>query len=937
MKSEKFNITGMTCAACQAHVEKGVKKLEGVSSCNVSLLANQMSCSYDEKRLTREDIIKAVNDAGYGAVAMNDDSASLQKGGFRGEWEERKKNAQKGMESMRRRLFSSISILIPLMYIAMSGMLGLPEIPILKGESNALISAFTQLLLTCPILLINKHFFINGFRALVKRVPNMDSLVAIGSSASFIYGIFSIYMMMYGLSISDMDLVHGYMHQLYFESSAMIVTLVTVGKYLEAKSKSRTGDALGKLVDLAPKTARVIRGGIEIEIPSEQVVKNDIVVIRPGDSIPVDGIVLSGAGSVDQSAITGESIPVGKQVGDTVVGATINKNGSFTFRAVSVGEDTTLSKIIRLVDDAGNSKAPIARMADKVSGVFVPVVISIAIITALVWLFAGYGFTFALNCAISVLVISCPCALGLATPVAIMVATGKAAEYGILIKSAEALEILHEVDTVVLDKTGTITEGKPTVTDIVSVSKDMDEEKLLAFAAMLEKPSGHPISAAILEKADALSIRYPEVDDFEIVPGRGIKARFEGQWCFAGNARFMKENGIAESEVDSLIPPYAEKGKTPLLFSRDKTLLGLIAVADPIRSESRLAIRLLHEMGIKTVMLTGDNKITASAIAKDLLLDEAASDVLPQDKEAYVRKLQADGKRVAMVGDGINDAPALTRADVGIAIGAGTDIAIESADIVLMKDSLMDVVNAIRLSRKVIRNIHQNLFWAFFYNIIGIPLAAGVFYPFFRILLSPMIGSAAMSLSSVCVVSNALRLRFFKPENIQEPIEDDAEKENEPLLKETPPEEQKEYDKVLRISGMSCTHCKAAVEKALSSVFGVESVEVDLSEGCAYVSCGHIVQDDTLMTVVEKAGYEPVGIKNFERRRLMKRVLVVEGMSCMHCKARVENALKSVAGVSDASVDLEKKTAVVTSDSALDGDVLKKAVEDAGYDVLSVE
>ena len=937
MKSEKFNITGMTCASCQAHVEKGVKKLDGVSSCNVSLLANQMTCSFDEQKLTEDDIIKAVHDAGYGATILAESPASMQKGGFRGEWEERKRNAEKSMQSMRRRLFSSISILIPLMYIAMSGMIGLPEIPIFTGDGNALISAFTQLLLTLPILLINRHFFVNGFRALAKRAPNMDSLVAIGSSASFIYGIFSIYMMMYGLSVSDMGLVHSYMHQLYFESSAMIVTLVTVGKYLEARSKSRTGDALGKLVDLAPKTARVIRNGIETEIPSEQVVKDDVVVIRPGDSIPVDGIVLSGAGSVDQSAITGESIPVGKQVGDTVVGATINKNGSFTFRAVSVGEDTTLSKIIRLVDDAGNSKAPIARMADKVSGVFVPVVISIAMITASAWLFAGYGFAFALNCAISVLVISCPCALGLATPVAIMVATGKAAEYGILIKSAEALEILHEVDTVVLDKTGTITEGKPAITDIVALAGDIDERRLLSFAAMLEKPSGHPISAAILEKADALSIRYPEVEDFEIVPGRGVKARYEGEWCFAGNARFMKENGIDENVVDSLILSYAEKGRTPLLFSRGGKLLGLIAVADTIRSESRIAVKLLHDMGIKTVMLTGDNKLTASAIARELMLDDSVSDVLPQDKEAYVRKLQADGRKVAMVGDGINDAPALARADVGISIGAGTDIAIESADIVLMKDSLMDVVNAIRLSRKVIRNIHQNLFWAFFYNMIGIPFAAGVFYPFFKLLLSPMIASAAMSLSSVCVVSNALRLRFFKPENAPALKEDRAEEKNEPLLKDGPYEMQKAYDKVIRISGMSCIHCKAAVEKALSSAHGVKSVEVDLPGGCAYLSCSGDVQDDALMAVVKEAGYDPVEIKDFERRRLMKKVLVIEGMSCMHCKARVENALKAVSGVSDVSVDLEKKTAVVTSDAALDGNVLKKAVEDAGYEVLSVE
>lgn len=931
MKSEKFNITGMTCSACQAHVEKEVGALDGIESCTVSLLANQMTCSYDDEKLSREDIIKAVGDAGYGASSLSEPSSS-SKGGFREEWDARRKHARNEMDGMRRRLISSVVILIPLMYIAMAGMLSLPELPFFKGVSNSLFFAFTQFLIAIPILLINKHFFVNGFKALVRRAPNMDSLVAIGSSASLFYGVVSIYMMMYGFSRGDMDVVHRYMHQLYFESSAMIVTLVTVGKYLEAVSRNKTGNALSKLVDLAPKTAVVVRNGVETVVAAEKVVRDDLVVIRPGDSIPVDGVVVSGTGSVDQSAITGESMPVAKQAGDEVVSATINRNGSFTFRAVSVGEDTTLAKIIRLVDDAGNSKAPVARMADKVSGVFVPVVISIAFVTAAAWLAAGYGLSFAIDRAISVLVISCPCALGLATPVAIMVGTGKAAEFGILVKSASALETMHRIDTVVMDKTGTITEGKPVVTDIRVLSDGIDDAGLVSFAAMLEKPSGHPLAAAILEKAGSMGLSYPDVDDFSIIAGRGVSASVDGQPCLAGNAMLMKESGIDAGIVDSLSSAYAVEGKTPLFFARSNQLLGMVAVADTVRSSSRKAVAALKRMGVKTVMLTGDNRLTADAVAKVLDLDEAVSDVLPQDKEAFVRRLQESGRCVMMVGDGINDAPALTRADVGVAIGAGTDIAVESADVVLVKDSLMDVVSAISLSRSVMRNIHQNLFWAFFYNIIGIPLAAGVFYPLLGLLLSPMIGSAAMSLSSVCVVTNALRLRFFKTDDR---VEDNTAEE---ISDECVPEdvEGRLSHRVMQVSGMSCSHCATRVEKAVLDVDGVVSVRVDLEKGLVHTTSRTDVENHLLEDAVKNAGYVPEKIFFDERSKNMQKVLVVEGMSCVHCKARVEKALKAVSGVEDAVVDLDRKTASVTCGPDVDPETLKAAVEADGYEVVSM-
>ncbi len=863
MKTEKYNVTGMTCAACQANVTRCVQKLDGVEDVNVSLLANQMTVSYDENKLRPENIISAVEGAGYGASSM--EKALEKDTGFRGEWQLRKKQAEDSRQSMKKRLIYSVVLLVPLMYIAMGSMLGLPVPGFFTGTQNALVSALAQLLLTVPIIFINRHFYQSGFKSLFHGAPNMDSLVAIGSGAALVYGLFAMFRMAYGFGHGDMELVHEYAHALYFESAAMILTLVTVGKYLEARSKAKTSDALDKLMDLAPKTAVVLRNGEEVTIPAEQVAAGDIVVIRPGEGIPVDGVVLEGHGYVDQAAITGESIPVEKNPGDTVISATINKNGSFQFQASKVGEDTTLSQIIRLVDEASNSKAPIARLADKVSGIFVPVVIGIAIVTAVVWMAVGEGFEFALSNAISVLVISCPCALGLATPVAIMVGTGKAAEMGILIKSAESLENLHNVDTIVLDKTGTITSGKPAVTDIVPLTAELSGEELLILAASAEMGSEHPLAQAIVDRAKAEKLPLIQAESFEAESGRGIRAKVDGKDILAGNAVFMEENrlldGADAGTASERARALAQEGKTPLIFAQDGKLIGIIAVADTIRESSRAAIKRFAQMGLKVVMLTGDNKVTAEAIRKELNINEAITDVLPTQKEAHIRALQEQGHKVAMVGDGINDAPALTRSDVGIAIGAGTDIAIESADVVLMKDSLNDVAAAIQLSRAVVRNIHMNLFWAFFYNILGIPLAAGVLFPVFGWRLSPMIGSAAMSLSSVCVVTNALRLRFFKDKDkIPDNEENDGTIEKQEAITADEAEEKGEIlmTKIIKVEGMMCAHCQAHVFKALSAVDGVQKVEVSLEDKQAVVTLAKDVADQLLMDAVTEAGYTPV-------------------------------------------------------------------------------
>lgn len=841
LKEKQFDVGGMTCAACQANVEKCVLKLDGVKKVDVSLLSNSMKVEYDENIVNENTISLAVENIGYSA---NVKGKQGEVSGFKQEWEARQKRVEDEQNKAKLRLIYSLLLLVPLMMIAMGPMIG---IPILAGEENAMISSMSQLLLATIILFIQNHFFIHGFKALMKKAPNMDSLVAIGSLASYIYGLYSVYRMAYGFGYGNMQVVHHAMHALYFESAAMIVTLVSVGKYLESRSKSKTTDALSKLVDLAPKSATVIRDGKEILVSSSEVLQGDIVVIKPGQKIPVDGKIVSGIGYVDQSTITGESIPVEKHPGDMVISATLNQNGSFKFEALKVGDDTTLAQIIRLVDEAGNSKAPIARLADKVSGVFVPIVIAIAIVTAAVWLILGQSFEFALSNAISVLVISCPCALGLATPVAIMVGTGKAASQGILIKSAQSLETLHSIDTIVLDKTGTITSGRPSIQNIIKY-KSMTDDDFLSLAASIEQGSEHPLALAILNQAKQKHLELKKVEDFEAVGGKGVVAKVEGKTYFAGNSSFIKEKGVSFKEKD--VVDLADEGKTPLIFASTSEIIGIIAVADTIRDSSKAAIQEFKQKGLHVVMLTGDNRRTANAVGKGLNIDEVISDVLPADKESVIRRLQDQNRKVMMVGDGINDAPALMRADVGVAIGKGTDIAIDSADIVLMKNSLLDVNTAIDLSVSVIRNIKMNLFWAFFYNFLGIPVAAGVFYPLFGWLLSPMLGSAAMSLSSVCVVTNALRLRFFEPKKIDIKEETIIEKEDTKMMKKT-----------MIVDGMMCQNCVRHAKKALESIDGVVSVNVDLDSKTAEIEMKQEIDDKILLDAVKEEGYEPLEIR----------------------------------------------------------------------------
>ncbi len=763
--NQKFNVTGMTCSACSARVERGVKKVEGVQTVNVNLLTNSMAVEYDAGMTDNTKIIEAVVEAGYNASTFIRGAASA------GAKEEKAVNPMENeMKEMKFRLIVSFAFWVPLIYLAMHHMLkewiGLPVPGFIKtafhGPENGISFAFTQLLLLLPIVYVNRKYFQVGFKTLAKRSPNMDSLIALGSAAAIAYGIFAIFRIGYGLGHGDMDTVDRYLMDIYFESAGTILALITLGKFLETRSKGKTSEAIRKLMDLAPKTAVVVRNGQETEIPVEDVTVDDLVLVRPGQSIPVDGVIVEGSSAVDQSALTGESIPVEKQVGDQVIAATINKTGFFKFKAQKVGNDTTLARIIELVEEASSSKAPIAKLADRISGIFVPVVICIAVAAAVIWMLLGQSFEFALSIGIAVLVISCPCALGLATPVAIMVGTGKGASNGILIKSAEALETAHTINTVVLDKTGTITEGKPRVTDIAAAN-GVTEGRLLEIAASIEKPSEHPLADAIVEEADKKGIALKNVGEFAAISGRGIVAVIDGQEYIAGNLALMDERDIDVSALKAASEAFAEDGKTPLYFAEARKLLGVIAVADVVKPTSRAAVEQFKAMGIDVVMLTGDNKRTAEAIRRQLNIDRVVAEVMPQDKESEVRRIQESGKKVAMVGDGINDAPALVRADVGIAIGAGTDIAIESADVVLMKSDLLDAVTAIQLSKATIRNIKQNLFWAFFYNTIGIPLAAGVFYSLLGWKLNPMFGAAAMSMSSVCVVSNALRLKFFKP------------------------------------------------------------------------------------------------------------------------------------------------------------------------------
>ena len=850
MIKEKYNITGMSCAACSAKVEKTVSKLVGMDKASVNLLTNSMQVEYDEKKLSSKDIIKSVVDAGYGASLAGDTKEKAKDKSI-------KKTNDDAISSMKFRLKISVIFLLILMYFSMGSMIGLPLPNFLSGAGNPVGFALTQLLLVLPVMYVNRKYYISGFKSLGHFSPNMDTLVAVGTIAAFIYGVIAIYIMGYALNNNDINIVTEYRKNLYFESVSMILTLITLGKFFETGSKARTTDAISKLIDLSPKRANVIRDGVEENILTEDVRVGDIVVIRPGESIPVDGIIIEGSTSVDESAITGESIPVQKDKGDKLIGATINKNGSVKIKASDVGEDTAISRIIALVEEASSSKAPIAKMADKVAGVFVPVVMGIALVTFIVWLVLGYDFSFALNRAIAVLVISCPCSLGLATPVAIMVGTGKGAENGILIKSADALETTHSIDTVVLDKTGTVTKGKPVVTDIIGF--DIDENEFLKLAASVESASEHPLAEAIVEKAKEKNLAISLPKDFTAQSGRGIRADIDGKKIVAGNEQAIKETVGNDTGFDTVFDKgneLASQGKTPMYFMADNKLIGIIAVADTIKDDSKEAIEALKARDIDVVLLTGDHKNTATAIAKQAGINKVIAEVLPTDKEEHVRKLMEAGHKVAMVGDGINDSPALARADVGIAIGAGTDVAIESADIVLMHSSLNDVATAIDLSKAVIRNIKQNLFWAFFYNSVGIPLAAGVFYLSLGWKLSPMFGAAAMGMSSVCVVSNALRLRGFKRVNIK----NNKSGNDEIVLIENneKKKEEKIMTTVINVNGMMCEHCKATVEKVTKAVEGVSNSIVNLDAKNVTIEYADGTDLDKVKKAITDAGYEVV-------------------------------------------------------------------------------
>ncbi len=868
---EQYTVTGMSCAACSAHVEKAVSKVPGVTSCSVSLLTNSMGV---EGTASVQEIITAVEKAGYGA-SKKESGKKDGRQGIASKEDTLKKSAQEAERAMKWRLAISIGFLVPLMYISMHHMFyewfGLPVPAFVKaafhGNENALAFGFSQFLLLLPILYVNQKYFKVGFRTLFRGSPNMDSLIAIGASAAVIYGCFAIFRIGYGLGHGDMALVEQYSMDIYFESAGTILTLITVGKYLETKSKGKTSATITKLMDLSPKTAIILKeDGSEEQIPTEDVKEGDVFLVKPGSLVPVDGLVLEGNSSVDESAITGESIPVEKSAGDKVVSATVNKAGALKCRAEKVGEDTTLSQIIRLVEEAGASKAPIARLADKIAGVFVPIVIGIALLAAIIWLIAGAGFEFAMSVGIAVLVISCPCALGLATPVAIMVGTGVGAKYGVLIKSGEALQEARNVDTVVLDKTGTVTEGKPKVTDVIDYSGNRQEA--VAFAAALEKPSEHPLSEAVVGYAKELGLALPEVTEFQAVFGKGIQGKIDGIQYFAGNRKFLEEKSVAltpkqEQKAEQL----AEEGKTPLLFGKEENgshrLTAIIAVADTIKESSLEAIRQLMQMNIQTIMLTGDNRKTAEAVRKNLGIQEVIAEVLPGEKEEKIRALKEQGRKVAMIGDGINDAPALASADVGIAIGAGTDVAMESADIILMKSDLRDAVTAIRLSKAVIRNIKENLFWAFFYNSIGIPLAAGILYPMFGLKLNPMFGAAAMSLSSVCVVANALRLRNFKETQkaAKETVKEAAKEADNKNASQNISKEEIKMTKTIIIEGMSCGHCTARVQKALEALEGITAVTMSLEQKSAEITLAQEIPNQLLTQTITDAGYEVVEIR----------------------------------------------------------------------------
>ena len=839
---EQYTVTGMTCAACSARVEKAVSKVPGVTGCSVSLLTNSMGV---EGSAAPDQIIAAVEAAGYGASRKGAEKASDGHAGT-ADYEDMLKD--RATPVLKKRLIASLCLLIPLMYVSMGHMMWNWPLPQTLSENHIAVGLI-QLLLTIAVMVINQRFFISGFKSLIHRAPNMDTLVAMGAGASFGYSLYALFAMTDAQLRGNNEAVMGYMHEFYFESAAMILTLITVGKMLEAYSKGKTTDALKSLMKLAPKTATVLRNGQEVEVGVEQVRTGDRFVVRPGENIPVDGIVLEGSSAVNESALTGESIPVDKAPGDAVSAATLNQSGYLQCEATRVGEDTTLSQIIQMVSDAAATKAPIAKIADRVSGVFVPAVILIALITIVIWLLGGRDVGFALARGISVLVISCPCALGLATPVAIMVGNGMGAKHGIMFKTAVSLEEAGKVEIVALDKTGTITSGEPKVTDIYP-AEGISEEELLQEAISLEQKSEHPLARAILSLAGERGMKAAEVGEFQAVPGNGLTGTLDGRLLAGGNLKFIREKAGIPAMAEQKAAQLAEEGKTPLFFSRDGVFTGIVAVADVIKEDSPRAVKELQNMGIRVVMLTGDNERTARAIGAQAGVDEVVAGVLPDGKEAVIRSLKRQGK-VAMVGDGINDAPALTRADIGIAIGAGTDIAIDAADIVLMKSRLSDVPAAVRLSRATLRNIHQNLFWAFFYNVIGIPLAAGVWIPIFGWQLNPMFGAAAMSLSSFCVVSNALRLNFFSMYN--------AEKDRK--IKRKKKKESKTMEKTMEIKGMMCGHCEARVKKALEALPQVEEAVVSHESGTAVVKLNAETADEVLKKAVEDQDYEVTAIR----------------------------------------------------------------------------
>lgn len=864
MRKEQYDITGMTCAACSARIEKSVGKLSGMNEVAVNLLKNSMTVTYDDSVLSTRTIIDTVVKAGYGASLKNEAK------GKSAAKKETVNIAKEQYEQIKKRLILSIVFTVPLSFISMGHMFAWPFLSVFSGDENAMVLALTLFLLVIPVVFINFKFFRVGYRTLLHGSPNMDTLIALGSSAAVVYGIYAMYKIAAALGAGDWQTVHQFAGDLYFESAGMILTLITFGKFLEARAKGKTSDAITKLMNLAPKTAVVERDGREEEIAVEDLAVGDIVIIRAGQSVPTDGTITEGTAAVDESAITGESIPAEKSVNDKLIGATVLKSGFVKMQVQSVGEDTALAQIIHLVDEATSSKAPIAQMADKVSGVFVPIVIAVAVLTMLVWLFIGESFEFALTTAIAVLVISCPCALGLATPTAIMVGTGRGATNGILIKSAQALETLHSIKTVVLDKTGTVTQGTPSVTDIIHSDK-ISAEDFLQLAASLENYSEHPLAKAIVAKAQAENILPAQ--DFSATAGSGVQGTINGKKYSAGNRKVLSKYNLYNETLQKWERKLAQEGKTPLFFVQDGEFIGIIALADTIKPTSYAAIAELKQMGIDTVMLTGDNAQTAQAVQKAVKVDKVIAEVLPQDKAGEVQKLQQSGK-TAMVGDGINDAPALAQADVGIAIGAGTDIAIEAADLVLMKNKLTDVVGAIQLSKAVITNIKENLFWALFYNVICIPIAAGVFYPAFGLKLSPVIGALAMSFSSVFVVSNALRLRFFRPkyaENINHAQNNDSQQQN--------------------------CHTEAV----------------------------SIVQN-----INQKSNNKKDDVK-------MKKKLTIEGMMCQNCVKHVTKALQKLDGVAEVEVSLEQKSAVVTMNNEIADDVLSKAITDMDYEVVKIE